>query len=439
MPPRSGPPPPAPRPPQRGLAGPAAIEGSRRARDTGTGAYRPWRNEPTVLIPAVTDAKAARAGASDEPANTRLQEKRHRRDRRTLRLAKATALALTALVFLTAGGAWGMKVWFNSKFTEVAALDEHSADIKDAPAQLGDENFLILGSDTRAGAAREEGVGDENSIGGARSDTLMIAHVPKNRERAVLLSFPRDLEVTRPACNRWDAKTSEYSDEVVPEAERVKLNTAFAVGGPQCVIRLMQKMTGIRMNHFVGIDFHGFKGMVDAVGGVTVNVDGPIVDAKVGTVATQAGPLRLGGKKALRFVRARYVQGDPTSDYGRIKRQQQFISALLTKTMSREVLLNAGKLTDFVNAFAASTFGDNIGVDQLLMLAQSMKGLDTGSIQFLTVPTTGEANEIGNEVLLEEQSSELFTALINGNPVPGSDEETPKAQGADESEPAGAP
>lgn len=389
-------------------------------------AGRPWRNEPTEIIKALPHDAGSE---TDETPKTRLQEKRIRRQHRTVFTAKATTATLAILVFLATGGAWGTKTWYDSKFEQVAALDEDSAHIQNAPAQLGDENFLLVGSDTRAGSNSGDGIGNEYSIPGARSDTLMIAHVPKDRKRAVVVSFPRDLEVARPDCHRWDAKTGEYSDEVVPGADIEKLTLVYSVGGPKCVLKLVQKLSGMKMNHFVGIDFSGFKGMVDAIGGVELTVDERIVDSVLGEIVPEPGEIRFDGSEALSFVRARHVAGDPTSDYGRIKRQQQFISALLSKTMSREVVFDPAKLTRFVNAFAAATFGDNIGVDQLLTLAQSMKGLSTSSITFLTVPTVGYANERGNEVLLADQTNELFQALINNGPLPGEEPETsPSAQ-----------
>ncbi|EHR53617.1 cell envelope-related function transcriptional attenuator common domain, partial [Saccharomonospora marina XMU15] len=336
---------------------------------------------------------------------------------------RATCVVIAVLVFLATGVAWGAKTWFNSKFNEIAALDENSADIRNASAQLGDENFLIVGSDTREGAAAEENVGDADGIPGARSDTVMLAHVPKDRRRAVVISFPRDLEVSRPACERWDSATGEYG-EVIEAAERVKLNSAFTVGGPRCVTKLIQQLSGMKINHFVGIDFHGFKGMVDAVGGVTVHLDEPMRDQELGLIVAETGDVVLRGDQALNFVRARKVYGDPTfSDYGRMQRQQQFMSSLLKATLSRNVLLDMGRLSDFVNAFAASTFGENIGVDELLTLAQSMRGLDAGSVQFLTVPTVGEANDRGNEVMLQRESRELFRALIENTPLPGEEAE----------------
>ena len=389
---------------------------------------RLWRNEPTVLIPAISDKDQPPPKPSEPAPNTRLQQKRERKDRRALVAGKAAVATLAALIFLAAGGAWGMKEWYDSKFTEVAALDEESKDIKHKAAQVGDENFLILGSDSRVGAPKGAGIGTEKTIKGARSDTLMIAHLPKDRSRAILVSFPRDLEITRPECYRWNYKTGEYSNEKIPETPQVKLNTAYAEGGPRCVIKWVQKTTGMKMTRFVGIDFAGFKEMVDAVGGVQIKVDTPIVDSILGTVVDKPGVTTLTGDRALSFVRARHVEGDPTSDYGRIKRQQQFIAALLTKTMSRDVLLDPQKLTSFVNAFAAATFGDNIGVDELLDLAQSLKGMDTDSVSFLTVPTTGYANERGNEVMLEDEAAELFSAIIHDKPIPGLDDDKDASQ-----------
>jgi LCP family protein required for cell wall assembly len=200
----------------------------------------------------------------------------------------------------------------------------------------------------------------------------------------------------------------------------VKLNTAYQIGGPKCVTKLVQELSGLAVNHFVGIDFHGFKDMVDAVQGVEVCVERPMKDETLGTIVPEAGKhVKLSGDQALNFVRARKVEGDVTSDYGRIIRQQRFLSSLLRKAMSGEVLLNPGKLTDFVDAFSKATFGDNIGVEELLTLGQSMQGVDTGKVTFITVPTVGESNENGNEDLLVEKNNALFEAIRQDTPLPG--------------------
>ncbi|WP_043840656.1 LCP family protein [Amycolatopsis taiwanensis] len=368
------------------------------------------------------DESARNAAEPDEaPSQTRLQEKKERRIKRSLKIGRIVAVVLAALIFLGIGTAWGAKTWFNSKFTQVSALDENSADIQDAGAQTGDENFLIAGSDTRAGATDEENVGNADEVQGARSDTIMLAHVPADRQRAVIISFPRDLEISRPECNRFDVTKNDYTNEVVPAATKVKLNTAYAIGGPRCLTKWTQQLTGMKINHFIGIDFGGFKDMVDAVHGVTVQVDKPIKDSVLGMVVAQTGAVTISGDQALSFVRARHVIGDPTSDYGRIKRQQEFIQALMEKVMSQGVMTDPGQLSGFVTAFAKATFGDNVGVDQMLTLAQSMKGLDPSKVNFMTAPTVGEANSRGNEVLVDSKAKAIFQALIEDGPLPGTD------------------
>lgn len=356
-------------------------------------------------------------------------EKPNKKKRRWLKgknAGKAFTIVVAALIFSSTAVAWGFKSYFEANAQTVDALDPDSKSIKDAAAQTGDENFLLVGSDTRAGATAADGVGDDQSVEGARSDTVMIAHIPKDRERVVVVSFPRDLEVDRPACEGWDSKTGQLNGTQHPPAKQVKLNTAYMVGGPKCVTKLVQQLSGLAVNHFVGIDFHGFKDMVDAVQGVEVCVERPMVDTVLGTVVPEAGKkVKISGDQALNFVRARHVEGDKTSDYGRIIRQQRFLSSLLRKAMSSEVLLSPGKLTSFVKAFSKSTFGDNIGIDQLVTLGQSMQGVDAGRVTFITIPTVGIENERHNEDLRVDDANALFEAVRQDTPLPG---ETPAKQ-----------
>jgi LCP family protein required for cell wall assembly len=379
------------------------------------------------VVTPVPDAEPE-ADAAELAAQTRLQEKKQRKNERAARFGRIAAAVVAALVFLGVGGAWGAQTYFDAKFTQISALDENSADIQDAAAQANDENFLMVGSDTRDGAGAEEGVGTADSTPGARSDTVMVAHIPADRKRVVVTSFPRDLEIDRPDCQRWDPAQNKNTDEKVPGQKIAKLNTAYAVGGPSCVTKVIQQITGLRINHFVGIDFNGFKEMVDAVHGVTVHNERPIDDSVLGKVLLETGDVTISGDQALNFVRARHVKGDPTSDYGRIKRQQEFIGALLKKVMSSEVVLDPGKLSDFITAFAKATFGDNLGVKQMMTLAQSMKGLDQSKISFLTVPTTGEANSRGNEVLVRSKTKALFDALRNNTALPDPNAPVPRSE-----------
>lgn len=370
--------------------------------------------------PAVPQAFHEDAPAPERaPADSR-NKSRHR----SALAGKTLAAAVAVLVFLATGAAWGFKKWVEQGQQQVDALAGGYA-VQDPAAQRGDENFLLVGSDIRPG-----GEAEETGVIGARSDTIMIAHIPANRERVVVVSFPRDTEVNRPQCERWDSNTNSYTGQQEPPAKIVKLNSVYSVGGPKCVTKMVQELSGLEINHFVGINFDGFKGMVDAVQGVEVCVERPMRDAELGLIVPEAGKaVTITGDQALNFVRARSVRGDPTADYGRIKRQQRFLSSLLRKAMSSEVLFDPGKLTDFVDAFSKSTYGDNIGVEQLFLLGQSMQGLQAGRVTFVTVPTVGEANARGNEVLRVEDTNALFKAVRDDAPLPG---ETPAQQGTDQ-------
>ncbi|MGQ0840432.1 LCP family glycopolymer transferase [Actinokineospora sp.] len=360
--------------------------------------------EPTVLVPVV----------QAEP------KKSPKRSRSAL-VAKLFAGATAVLVFIATGVGWGFKKWADESIDQVRALDPNSSAILNAEGQRGDENFLLVGSDTREGAEAEEGVGDAGQVPGARSDTVMIAHVPADRKRVVVVSFPRDLEISRPECERFDAKAGQYTGERATPQQTAKMNSAYQIGGPLCVTKVVQQISGLQITRFIGIDFTGFKGMVDAVDGVRVCVEKPMYDTflKKWIVQEAGTEVELRGDQALDFVRSRHVRGDPTSDYGRIKRQQRFLSSLLRKAMSGQILLDPSKLTDFTGAFAESTFGDNIGLDSLFQLGRSLGGLEAGRVTFVTVPTVGEANGRGNEVLRKEDTGSLFRAIINDQPLPG--------------------
>lgn len=354
-----------------------------------------------------------------------------------IRTGRIVAASVAGALLIGTGAVWGGTEWLDGQFNEVAALDENSSDIQNGAAQLGDENFLMVGSDTRDGASEEDGVGTEADVGGgARADTIMIAHIPRERNRVVMVSFPRDLEVQIPACEKYDDKTSQYSAPDKPY-KNAKINTAFKVGGPKCVTKVIQNLTGLKINHFVGINFHGFKDMVDAVQGVEMCVAKPMYDIKLKTwIVEQPGQnVTLRGDAALNFVRARQVKesptsakGDPTSDYGRIKRQQKFLSSLLRKAMSGQVLLDPGKLSAFVSAFTKATFGEGIETNDLITLGRSLQSVGAGKVTFITVPTVGDPNDRGNEVLKDKDNKALFNAIINAAPLPGEQADAPQAQ-----------
>lgn len=383
------------------------------------------RNDPTRPVQFVPLEDADPPQKAWHRAAAAVGGKRWTPRRVALVASKTIGVLAAVAVFAATAIGWATTEWLNRQFEEVDALDTGSADIVNAPAQYGDENILLVGSDSRVGATAEDNVGDTSLVGGARADTIMIAHIPADRSRVLVVSFPRDLQVARPVCEKWNSDTGDYTGEMDPGQRVSKINTSYLIGGPKCVTKVVQQLSGLRVTHFLGIDFQGFKAMVDAVGGVSVCTERPLRDQELGVVLDKAGVSTINGATALNFVRARKVTGDPTGDYGRITRQQRFMSALLRKTLSTDTLFNIGKLRNLARAIGNNTFGDNIDVTTLLRLAQSLQGLNASKVTFFTVPTTGEANAYGNEELREADTDALFSAIISGDPIPGAAPATP--------------
>jgi LCP family protein required for cell wall assembly len=336
--------------------------------------------------------------------------------RRPLVIAGRGAVAVTAVAALgLTGCGWQWSASKNESLNSVVALDPNSTDVRQPSAQLGDENFLIVGIDSRAGANGEMGAGTTEDTDGARSDTVMLVNIPASRKRVVVASFPRDLAITPIQCNSWDNDASTYgSDTVYTET---KLNSAYAVGGPKCLVKIIQKLSGLSINRFIALDFSGFAKIVDALGGVEVCSPTPLQDNELGTVLEHAGRQTLDGRSALTYVRARKVTTEGNGDYGRIKRQQLFLSSLLRSMISTEVFFSPSKLNNVVNTFVTNAHVDNVKTNDLVNLAQSLQGVAAGRITFLTVPT-GQTDENGNEPLRVDDNRAIFDAIINDDPLP---------------------
>ncbi|MEN0136054.1 MAG: LCP family protein [Rhodococcus sp. (in: high G+C Gram-positive bacteria)] len=356
--------------------------------------------------------------AVGNPGTTRLALNKTRK-RKRLRAAGRAVVALVAVVALAGTGiVWGYLRSTEGKFDQIAALDTESTDIVDAVGQTGDETYLIVGTDTRAGASGEVGAGTIDDAEGSRADTVMLVNIPADRSRVVAVSFPRDLDVERPVCQGWDNDSGTYTEETFPAADGDKLNATYALGGPKCLVKVIQKMSGLKIGHFVGMDFAGFESMVNEIGGVKVCTTQPLEDDVLGTVLPQPGTQMLDGKTALNFVRARHVEAEGNGDYGRINRQQRFLSALLRGALSSQVLLNPGKLNGFINAFTRDTFVENIDTKSLVTLGRSLQNVDAGAVTFLTVPTAG-TTEWGNEIPRTDDIKAIFRAIIDDEALPG--------------------
>ena len=163
-------------------------------------------------------------------------------------------------------------------------------------------------------------------------------------------------------------------------------NAAYAVGGPACTIKTVEKLTNIRINHFVVIDFNGFRKMVDALGGVEVCVPKEVNDT-TGHIYLPAGTYNVKGQRALDYVRVRHDISD-NGDIGRMKRQQTFLASMANKAVSAGTLVNPVRLVKFLDAATKSLTTDTglSSLNKLGGLAKSLKGIGLDQIQFLTVP-----------------------------------------------------
>ena len=340
--------------------------------------------------------------------------------------ARSVAALVAALALAATGGAWQWSTSKNARLNTISALDPNSGDIRDPNGQYGDEDFLIVGIDSRAGENANMGAGDTDDADGARSDTVMLVNIPANRKRVVGISFPRDLAITPMQCEAWNPTTGKYGPLYDEKTKawgpkmvytETKLNSAYAFGGPKCLVKEIQKLSGLSINRFIAVDFAGFARMVDALGGVEVCSRTALHDYELGTVLEHAGRQVLDGPTALNYVRARQVTTETNGDYGRIKRQQLFLSSLLRSLISEDTLFDLGKLNQVVDMFIGDTYVDNVKTKDLVQLGQSLQGMAAGHMTFVTVPT-GVTDANGDEPPRMADMRALFDAIINDDPLP---------------------
>lgn len=283
------------------------------------------------------------------------------------------------------------------------------------------ENILLLGSDTRSGGNAALGGSDPSTDGTANSDTLMVAHISGDRQHVTILSIPRDTIIPAPKCLQWNASTGKYSTTYQPisSGELYHINSSYSVGGPKCSVTAVQSLTGLGITRMIGIDFAGFKAMVDALGGITLNVCAPVVDQELGTVVGTPGVQVVHGEVALGLVRARKVAGETGSDLARIHRQQVILSAILRQVTQAGTLLNPAKLDNFLQAFTRNTFTDNVTLENLVTLAGSLGTLDPAHVTFYTLPTVNSTTIPGALDVDRAKAPIVFDDLINDLPLPG--------------------
>ena len=268
-------------------------------------------------------------------------------------------------------------------------------------------NILVMGSDTRAGQG--SGYGSASVIAGARSDTTMLVHLYADRQRALVVSIPRDTWTQIPACPLAGGKTAPPSEQ--------RFNAAFGIGGPACSIKTLEALTGIYIDHFVVVDFDGFKKLVDALGGVKVCLNESVNDPKSKLVLS-AGTHVVSGDTALAFVRARETLGDG-SDIGRISRQQAFLSSMVQEVKSTSLLLDPVRLFRVLDAATASITTDpGLGsLNALRKLAQGVAGISPSRVTFVTLPWKPRGDG-ATVVVNESEAQPIFDAIRSDAPWP---------------------
>jgi LCP family protein required for cell wall assembly len=311
---------------------------------------------------------------------TALSEEQQRAPKkRKHRVLRGVAIGIAVLLVAVATVGFFAYQHLNKNITAISEKSLGTDRPKEVAKPHGQDkplNILLLGSDTRKGQS--------GHIGGATpglSDTTILLHVSADRKLAYAVSLPRDAMVQRPRCPRKDGHG-------IDPGGLSMFNAAFAVGGPLCTVHTVEKLTNVRINHFVVIDFNGFRKMVDALGGVEVCVPKEVNDT-TGHIYLPAGTYNVKGQRALDYVRVRHDIGTvENGDIGRMKRQQTFLASMANKVVSAGTLANPLRLYNFLDAATKSltTDSDLASVDKLAGLAKSLKGIGLDHIQFLTVP-----------------------------------------------------
>ncbi|WP_416967740.1 LCP family protein [Streptomyces sp. 4F14] len=332
---------------------------------------------------------------------------------RSRRIRVTLAIVLSLLVLLGAGAGWlYLKLDGDITTFDAGGLSD------DRPADTAGENVLVIGSDARTDGNAALGGGDKDDIG--RSDTAFLLHVYADHQHALAVSIPRDTLVTIPPCKLPDGTWSA-------EQHNTMFNAAFSMGqtdkgNPACTQNTVEKLTGMRVDHTVVVDFKGFAALTDVVGGVDVCLPNDIYQkdlspgrATRGDLLFAKGEQKVSGQKALDYVRIRHGIGDG-SDIGRIKRQQAFVASLLKQI--KEKGLSPTNLLPLAEAATKSlTVDPGLGsADKLISFAMSLKDVDLHNTKFVTVPWRYEGARVA---IVEPDASALWSALKEDRTIDG--------------------
>jgi LCP family protein required for cell wall assembly len=340
------------------------------------------------------------------------------------RVLIATNLALI-VVCLSGAGTLG---WFYAKFDRLPRVEIKEGVLAQERPPGEPQNYLLVGSDSRefvADAADEESFG---TVAGARADTLMLVRVDPTARTVAMLSFPRDLYVAIAGTNSHN-----------------RINTAFE-NGPEQLIETIKQNFNVPIHHYAQVDFKGFKGLVDAVGGVTVYLPNPVRDwdttvrpaiNQTGLDIRDTGCVSLNGTQALAYVRSRHFQyfengrwhADLTGDFGRIKRQQDFVIIALREALSKN-LFNVVRFNRLANvAINNAKISKSIDPRDILDLGKSFHTLDPSVIQQYRLPVESYLGAGGASLVRiapsERDEAERILDIFRGVAPPAEPEESP--------------
>jgi LCP family protein required for cell wall assembly len=317
------------------------------------------------------------------------------------RRIKLTAITVTTVLVVTTVATY---FWADSKLNREVDLSK----VIDRPESGEGTNYLIVGSDSRAGMSAEEKKKlHTGSAEGKRTDSMMLLHVGSNGD--TLVSLPRDSDVEIPSF-----VGSESGKTYKGTGRHVKLNAAYAEDGPELLVRTVEYNTGLHIDHYVEIGFAGFANIVDAVGGVEIDIPkGGMKDTKSGA-DFEAGKQTLNGEQALAFVRTRYALAG--SDLDRTKNQQKFLNALANQVATPGTVLNPFKLYPTMGAGLDSLIVDkDMGLYDLAKMFWAMKGVNGGDGTSMNMPISGSSG--GNLVWDKAKVKTLVEELNNGEKV----------------------
>lgn len=318
--------------------------------------------------------------------DTVMEPRRHSRPRKKSKKGLITLL-IAALIFL---GGIAFILWsMFGKVTEIETIDEAFPEESlrpevVAPPENEDPpmNILLLGSDSRADTSSSL-----LSDLGSRADTIMVAHIPSDRDSVQIMSIMRDSWVE------------------IPGHGNAKVNAAMAYGGVPLMVQTVEGLVDQRMDHVGVVDFNGFQNITDALGGVTVNNPREFTASPPINEHFAAGEITLQGDDALAFVRERKSLSD--GDYSRVANQQLFMQAMAGQVLSRDTLTNPGKLSDLIGATTPYLALDSeLGLTKMIQLGSSMSSVRSGDITSFTLPTTGTGRE-GDQSVVHVDRDEL--------------------------------